>query len=384
MYNLNKIKKALLERDGEICSICGTKLDFDNISVDHIFPKGLGGGDDLNNLRLVCKSCNSKYAKRAFNGYEFEKYIFDLIQKNENFRNTQLEVMFGDRKQYEVDIVTERKEGKKWDKIAIEIKYTTSMTIDRIKFVIDRFKPIKEINRNIKCVLLFPGRLTESASLLLVENSIEIWDIEYLTTHFKNEIMQTDHPIFKALVTNSINSCNKNEEYILIQKLKACKPGKGNWSRYQKLIGEILSFLFSPPLLQPLSEKSDALKVNRRDFIFPNYCDTGFWAYLRSRYCADYIVIDAKNYNQKVTKKEILQMANYLKYHGTGLFGMIIARNGISESAIYTLREVWAIEKKLIIILQDNDIEQMLLEKLSKRDPENVIRQKIEDFRLSI
>lgn len=38
----------------------------------------------------------------------------------------------------------------------------------------------------------------------------------------------------------------------------------------------------------------------------------------------------------------------------------------------------------MIIVLQDNDIEQMLLEKLSKRDPENVIRQKIEDFRLSI
>ena len=40
--------------------------------------------------------------------------------------------------------------------------------------------------------------------------------------------------------------------------------------------------------------------------------------------------------------------------------------------------------KKLIIILQDNDIEQMLLEKISKREPENVIRQKIEDFRLSL
>lgn len=384
MYNLNEIKKALLERDGKICSICGTKLDFDNIIVDHIFPRGLGGGDDLNNLRLVCKSCNSKYVNRAFNAYEFEKYIFDLIQKNENFRNTQLGVMFGDRKQYDVDIVTERKEGKKWDTIAIEIKYTTAMTIDRIKFIIDRFKPIKEINRNIKCVLLFPGKLTERVSQLLVENNIEIWDIEYITTHFKNEIVQTDHPIFKALFTNSINSYDKNEEYILIEKLEACKPGKENWSGYQKLIGEILSFLFSPPLLQPLSEKSDALKVNRRDFIFPNYCDTGFWAYLRSRYCADYIVVDAKNYNQKVTKKEILQMANYLKCHGTGLFGMIIARYGISESAIYTLREVWAIEKKLIIILQDNDIEQMLLEKISKRDPENVIRQKIEDFRLSL
>lgn len=59
---------------------------------------------------------------------------------------------------------------------------------------------------------------------------------------------------------------------------------------------------------------------------------------------------------------------------------------GINEGALFTLREVWAIDKKLIIILQDNDIEQMLLEKISKRDPENVIRQKmkIEDFRLSL
>jgi len=56
----------------------------------------------------------------------------------------------------------------------------------------------------------------------------------------------------------------------------------------------------------------------------------------------------------------------------------------VSESAVYTLREVWAVDKKMIIILQDNDIEQMLLEKFSNREPENVIRQKIEDFRLSI
>lgn len=31
---------------------------------------------------------------------------------------------------------------------------------------------------------------------------------------------------------------------------------------------------------------------------------TGFWAYLRLRYHADYIVVDAKNYSQQVTKKK--------------------------------------------------------------------------------
>ena len=56
----------------------------------------------------------------------------------------------------------------------------------------------------------------------------------------------------------------------------------------------------------------------------------------------------------------------------------------MSESAFYTLKEVWAIHKKMLIILLDNDIEQMLLEKLANREPENIVRQKIEDFRLSI
>ena len=63
---------------------------------------------------------------------------------------------------------------------------------------------------------------------------------------------------------------------------------------------------------------------------------------------------------------------------------MLIARRGVSDSAYYTVRELWALEKKLILIVHDNDLEQMLLEKESGREPENVIRQKIEDFRLSV
>ena len=142
--------------------------------------------------------------------------------------------------------------------------------------------------------------------------------------------------------------------------------------------------LFSPPLLLPLHEKSDASRANRRDFIFPNYCDAGFWSFIRSRYNADYIVVDAKNHTKKIDKKDILQIANYLKPHGTGLFGIIVSRTNASESALYTLKEAWALERKLIIILQDNDIEQMLINKKVGRDPVTTIRQKIEDFRLQL
>ena len=38
----------------------------------------------------------------------------------------------------------------------------------------------------------------------------------------------------------------------------------------------------------------------------------------------------------------------------------------------------------MIVILDDDDIEQMLIEKMNDGEPEKLIRQKIEDFRLSI
>jgi hypothetical protein len=48
------------------------------------------------------------------------------------------------------------------------------------------------------------------------------------------------------------------------------------------------------------------------------------------------------------------------------------------------LRELWAVHSKLIIVLTDTDIEQMLLAKASGGQSEEIIRQKIEDFRLSM
>ena len=44
-----------------------------------------------------------------------------------------------------------------------------------------------------------------------------------------------------------------------------------------------------------------------RRTIFPDYKSYGI----------KNIVVDAKNYSQRVTKKEVLQIVNYLKYHGT-------------------------------------------------------------------
>jgi len=48
---------ALIERDGYMCNKCGSQ---NGLSVDHIAPLSRGGSDVLDNLQILCKSCNSR------------------------------------------------------------------------------------------------------------------------------------------------------------------------------------------------------------------------------------------------------------------------------------------------------------------------------------
>lgn len=105
---------------------------------------------------------------------------------------------------------------------------------------------------------------------------------------------------------------------------------------------------------------------------------------MRLHYRADYVVVDAKNLCGQANKTHVLQLANYLSIYGTGLFGMIISRNGMAGGGAYTCREQWMLHSKMIITLDDNDLLQMLESKKSGTDPEDLVRQKIEDFRLGM
>jgi hypothetical protein len=122
--------------------------------------------------------------------------------------------------------------------------------------------------------------------------------------------------------------------------------------------------------------------VNRRDVIFPNYAESGWWAFARQHYQAHLVVVDAKNSASGVDKSAVLQVANYLEVHGTGLFGFIVGRNSSDRAAEVTRREQWAIHRKLIIVLNDADLLQMLAMRERGEEPAELIRQKVEDFRL--
>lgn len=56
-------RAEILERDGDLCGLCGGPIDPADYHVDHIVPISLGGADEPNNVQLAHPSCNRR--KRA-------------------------------------------------------------------------------------------------------------------------------------------------------------------------------------------------------------------------------------------------------------------------------------------------------------------------------
>jgi hypothetical protein len=374
------ILEKLIRRDGSRCSVCGaTNMP---LQVHHRVPLSEGGNDSLDNLVLVCQKCHM--SREGLREYEFEDYILRLVTLNEDFRNVRHHARVSNRAWLRPDILAEERVEGTWRSIIIECKSSATFTFERLSAAIAQLRVYRNLSPSSKLILAFPGTSSKQASQILRNSRIEIWDLPYLSQRFAYQIPKAQHPILQSLLAGVKAVRVKSREQILIDELDLCRPGKRQWGIYQKLVGAILEQLFCPPLLNPLPQKQDVYDVNRRDYIMPNYAEYGFWSFLRLEYSAHYIVVDAKNHRGKVKKDSILQVANYLKTYGAGLFGLIVCRNGCDRSSTHLLRETWIVDRKLIIILTDYDLKEMLLAKSGGAQPETIIRQTIEDFRLGL
>ena len=89
------VRYEVLARAKGRCELCGISNEEKMLEVDHIFPKSLGGKDDLSNYQALCYSCNA--AKRNTDDTDFrvfktlyqerqEKCLFCDVQSNDTKR----------------------------------------------------------------------------------------------------------------------------------------------------------------------------------------------------------------------------------------------------------------------------------------------------------
>jgi 5-methylcytosine-specific restriction endonuclease McrA len=84
--------KAIVERDGMICGICGKKVKPEELSFDHIVPLSAGGGHTENNIQVAHKLCNLRKGR----GWLASQIRLPLATRPQaRCRITWVEVMYG-------------------------------------------------------------------------------------------------------------------------------------------------------------------------------------------------------------------------------------------------------------------------------------------------
>ena len=78
----NNKRNQIYQLFGGHCAYCGAKLNINEMEIDHVWPKGRGGGNQTNNLWPCCHDCNRKKADMTID--EWREQIIRQCYENRN------------------------------------------------------------------------------------------------------------------------------------------------------------------------------------------------------------------------------------------------------------------------------------------------------------
>ena len=84
-------------------------------------------------------------------------------------------------------------------------------------------------------------------------------------------------------------------------------------------------------------------------------------------------MFEFKNSAKEIGKEELIQVADYLGKESLGRVGIIFSRKGLSKSGVEKQRSLLRDVKKLILVLSENDLIDLINKKMQKEEPEQIL-----------
>ena len=228
-----------------------------------------------------------------------------------------------------------------------------------------------------KVLLLGAGSTTKAARQVLDEEDVAVRTLRSLDD-LKARFWET-------LLPDYVDPGLSDTAQELIDALLVVPEGAQLWSLYEGVCRAFLTYLFVPDLGEPVSQSSTLDKSQRRDLIMKNQAQNGFWAWMRERYKADYLIAEIKNNKGLVGNNSVWQLAGYMKEKGVGFFGMLIARNGISRgTANPAIIDQWVHSNKMIVPISNEDLVSMVRLRDNGGDPTDFLGNLIDRVRCQV
>ena len=224
----------------------------------------------------------------------------------------------------------------------------------------------------------------------LEKHGIELWDeqkieellgiykevaveFETLTTHYEN--------VQRKLADPFVSDARGAELAELLSKLP---PGRDHWRDYEDICIDILNHVFRGMLGTPAIQSSSDDGLDRRDAIYPILNGHSSWDAIRSDCRTRLVVAEFKNFTDAPGQKEVESIEQYLFVKGMRTFGLLCSRKLPSEQASIARRRAWMESDKLIVMLSDSELIDMLQLTAIGEDPTAIIDEQLNRFFLTL
>lgn len=171
-----------------------------------------------------------------------------------------------------------------------------------------------------------------------------------------------------------------------ITRLDSLPIGRAAANDYQRLVFEILNYLFEPELTDGQMEVETYQGTERRDIIYTNEAEMSFWGYIRTTYSSLLVMFENKNV-ETVELEHVNQTATYLGVR-LGMFGFIVTRKPPGDNIIRKTFSIFndtpSTPRKVILILSDDDLKAMIRFKLENKSPVKYVQNLYKQFRMRI
>ncbi|GBQ94878.1 hypothetical protein [Gluconobacter cerinus] len=170
----------------------------------------------------------------------------------------------------------------------------------------------------------------------------------------------------------------------LCQELKKLNRGKKHWPDYEKLCVRILKYLFPNDLYGWHDQKRTDDGLNRYDSVCRIQSTTEFWQFIVQHLDSRYVIFEFKNYTGKIKQGQILTTEKYLLEKALRRVAIIFSRDGADKNAVTMTQGAMRESGKLMLILDDDKVCEMLHMKERGEDPTDYLFDLADNFLLTL
>lgn len=153
---------------------------------------------------------------------------------------------------------------------------------------------------------------------------------------------------------------------------------------YEELCQEVFVHLFNPDLYGFQRQAATTDGANRYDFICRIKPGNAFWDSLRQDFRTRAILFECKNYGESITADQVYSTERYLFVGALRTVCFLISRVEPSDGALRAAQGAMRESGKLVLLLSNRDLIEMIRLRSQPAGPESYLDEKIWNFVISL